>query len=107
MFFHQSFAATHDALCLHPEKAGRFDIVLQLGYARVREVLRAFVLLEKILRHHVHTFISALCRKDGGDEELERILMQQSGLRLGELLPEQTKNLARPGFLLVEAFSSA
>jgi hypothetical protein len=105
MFFHQSFAATHDALCLHPEKAGRFDIAFQLG--SVREILWAFVLLEQILRHHIHTFISALCGKDSGDEKLERILMQQSGLRLGELLPEQTENLARPGFLFVEAFSSA
>lgn len=64
-------AARADVAGLVPEKPGGFDQLLELVLIRFGEVARAAIPCEEPRRDHVHSRVGALCREDGGDQQLE------------------------------------
>ena len=66
-----------DALRLVAVEAGAADFLLEHCRVRIRVVLGGLVLLEQGGCNHVDAFVRALRRKDGGDKELERVLVVQ------------------------------
>ena len=71
-----------DALGLVAEKSGRFDRVLQLSLRRLRVIFRAPIFLEQRRRDHVYAFVGALRGENRRDQQLERILEIQLGVRV-------------------------
>ena len=66
-------AAVLDVLRLVAKKAGRFNGLLQLGERGVRVVRHRAIFFEQLFRDNIDAFIGALCRKNRGDEQFQRL----------------------------------
>jgi phosphatidylglycerophosphate synthase len=87
-----------DAFGLVAKKAGRFDGVLELGLRSVRVIPGCPILFEKRRRHHVNAFVRALRRKNGGNQQLQRIFEIELRVRVGVDL---WQSLNQPGDTLL------
>jgi hypothetical protein len=84
------------ALRLVSIKSGRANYPLQFFLRNLRVVSRPLAALEKILRDNVDALVGALRRKDGGDEQFERISKIQLTVRIGIDLLKTTCELTSP-----------
>ena len=78
-------ARRDDALGLKAKEAGRLDELFDLRRVGGREVLGRRVTPEQLRGDEVDRAVGRLRGKDRRDEELERVLMAQLGLRLVEI----------------------
>jgi hypothetical protein len=78
-------ASLLDVFGLIPKETSGMDGFLQRGLRRFGKICRSAVLLEKRRGNQVHLHISALRRKDGGNQQFQRTPMGQGalGLRVG------------------------
>ena len=69
------------------KKTGGLDDGLEFGLGDLRVILRGAAALKQAARHLVDPHVGALCRKNGGDEELEwvGVIQLAVGLRVGLL----------------------
>ena len=65
-------AAISNVLRLVPEKARGFDGLLKFGEWSVRVIRHRAIIFEQLFRDNVDALISALRRKNRGDEQFER-----------------------------------
>src|SRR2546428_4352086 len=77
-----------DVLGLVAKKARRAYFAFEDGLAQRGEVLGSRIFLEQPGSDFVDSFIRALGRKDGGDQELEWVFVSQGALGLGEKVVE-------------------
>ena len=85
VIFDQGGGAPADGFRLGAEEAGRADEAFELGGGNVGKMLGRGAALEKGGRDFVDPVIRALGGEDGGDEELEGILVVEfaMGVRVG------------------------
>jgi hypothetical protein len=64
-------------------KSGGFDVLLQFGKIRIREILGGTIFFEQIRRDNIHAFVGALSGQDSRDQQFERIRKIQFAMRVG------------------------
>ena len=83
VFFDKTLAAVADGPCLVAEEAGAANHGLEFGGRRAGEIDRAAVALKQRRGDEIDAFVRALCAENGGDEQLERVVVVQGTARVG------------------------
>lgn len=89
----QHLAAADDRFCLVAEETGAANILLELRGIGVGEMLRRRIFLEEAGSDLIDAGIGALGRKNGGDKQLESIVVMQRTLGRGIVAIEAGQNL--------------
>ena len=91
-------ACRHDVLRLVAEQAAVADLIFECGQTHGDDGRGRRGLLEQARRRDVHALVRALRREDDGDEQFERIVELERGLRASVDLAENPHLLGFDGF---------